>query len=328
MKFTNKQVFVVIFSSLILFSNSLFAIDLFKEDKSHIIWEAGRNTYVIFADQDSSKYGQNDHPIEINEPDIRKSLQNLVIEGSQYSKEQTGPEMLFSQGQIVILAKQLARGLVKAKPEQDILFALKRSKDRFLGMKKTEEFVAGRVFYKDGQLNIIMGDYNLQRQEGFEAVYDPTHVGIVKYHFFQGSRTKDSKKFKVTVAETKGVQVKNKSRHDWFVIDTKLAASAYDVTQRSRDRSELEGKRQELQKILGDDAISGGSAKERAQMSRERREMRAEMARMRKEMKSMSGGGAAGGIEQRMATLKGLKQKGLISEKEYQIKRQDIIKDL
>jgi len=329
MKLFNNKSIILLFSSLVFLTGSVQAIDLdiFGDKDDGVIWKATTNVYLKYAEQDTAKLGKNDHPVELNEEEIRKALEVLVIQGREYSEQDEESNPVFTPLQVNMLSKHLARGLVKARPDQDIIFALKKNKDRFLGLKKAQFFVAGRAFYKDGKLNIILGDYDFARQEGYEAAYDPTHMGIVAYHFNYGRRTKASQKFEFPIEEVSGVQLKDAKRRDWFVIDLKTAAKTYDIQVSKREKSELEGKRKELRAILGEDAISGTSAKERAQISKERREMREEMARMRKEMSEGKNTGSQS-VEDRLSTLDRLKKKGLVSDKEYQRKRQEILNDI
>jgi len=330
MKLFNNKTLALLFASLVFFSNTVFAIDLFGSDEDKIIWKVGKNVYLKYVDQGKSKSGKNDHPVELNEEEVRKALAALVVQQVEYSDTKVESTPVFSPLQVNLLGKHLLRGLIKAKPDQDIAFALQKSTDRLFGLKTTQLYVAGRAFYKNGKLNIILGDYDRARQEGYENAYDPTHMGIVAYNFDHGKRTKSSKKFKLPLVKAEGVELKERGRRDWFVMDTGVASRAYDLQVRNREKDELAGKRNELREILGEDAVSGTSAKERAKNSKERREMRAEMARMRKEMSEMSDGKAssAQSLEARLATLDQLKKKGLVSDKEYQKKRREIINDI
>ncbi|MFK8069047.1 MAG: hypothetical protein AB8D52_12455 [Gammaproteobacteria bacterium] len=331
MKTSNNKKFTLVLTFILFFPFATFSIDLFDfgDEDEGVFWKVGTNVYLKHAEQDDASFGKNDHPVELNEEDISKALSLLEItEDKRFGKsEETGP--VFSLLQINVLSKNLARGLTKARADQDILFALKKDVDRFLGMKKQQVFVAGRVFYKDGRLNIIIGDYDRARQEGYEAVNDPTHMGIVKYHFNHGWRSKVSKKFRVITAQVDGVetkQINGKLRKEWFVIDLALASKAADMLAKDQKKKELEGKREELRAIFGDDIITRSSArKEKAKSERERRQMRAEMARMRKEMSS---GASTQSIEQRLSALEELKNKDLISNDEYQLKRKEILNDI
>ena len=333
MKLFNNQILILLFSSFIFLSGSVFAVDLgfFRgDDDGEVIWEINTNVYLKYATQDKSVSIKNDHPAELNEETIRKALELLVVQQVDFDDDSDkGSVSVFTATEMSLLSKNIARGLIKARPDQDIIFALKKSRDRFLSLKKAQFFDAGRVFFKDGKLNIIIGDYDRAREEGYENAYDPTHMGIVAYNFNHGTRLKSAKKFKEPIVEVDGIELKDSQRPDWFVIDLNVASKVYDLQTRAREKNELEGKRKELREILGEDAISGTSAKERAQNSKERREMRAEMARMRKEMSERSGTASSSqSLEERLKTLDQLKKKGLVSDKEYQIKRKEILNDI
>ena len=66
---------------------------------------------------------------------------------------------------------------------------------------------------------------------------------------------------------------------------------------------------------------------EKAKLAKERREMRLEMARIRQEMKKNKNTGSTS-IEERLENLSTLKQKGLISDEEYEKKRIEILNDI
>ena len=68
---------------------------------------------------------------------------------------------------------------------------------------------------------------------------------------------------------------------------------------------------------------------EAAKLARERRQMRAEMARMRKEMKELSSDPVSEkSPEERIATLEQLREKELITQEEYESRRQEILNDI
>ena len=68
---------------------------------------------------------------------------------------------------------------------------------------------------------------------------------------------------------------------------------------------------------------------EAAKLAKQRREMRAEMARMRKEVQNISKeSSSTKSIEERMITLDELLAKKLITQEEYDKKRQEILGDI
>lgn len=68
---------------------------------------------------------------------------------------------------------------------------------------------------------------------------------------------------------------------------------------------------------------------EAAKLTVERRQMREEMARLRKELNKLKKGGAgASSLEDRLVTLKELKEKQLISDDEFEDRRQAILEEI
>lgn len=317
---------------LMLLSQSAYSIDLFEKDKKDVIYEVGANVYVKLESQDDTSTGKNDHPVNLNEETINKALSFLTMQGENVLDSNS----VFTVGEINILSKNLVRALSQAKSDQDVIFAVRKTKDRVLGLKDNQYYDAGRVFYKSGKLNLIMGDYDRPKLEGYEQAYDPTNMGITRYHFNHGIRDKALGRLKFnTGGDSDGVEAstyaKNK-RLDWVEITLDSAASAFDNELRDAKRSELASRREELRELFGDDLGVGLSEKDRIRLqkeSRERRKMREEMARMRQQMKE--GGSTSSSSmspEQRLTRLKKLKDQGLISNEEYVVKRKEILRDL
>ena len=65
-----------------------------------------------------------------------------------------------------------------------------------------------------------------------------------------------------------------------------------------------------------------------AKANMERLQMREEMARMRKQMEQLKDGSDTRSVEDRLATLKDLKKKGLISDQEFEARRKQILNNL
>ena len=312
LKFTQFTTFFI----MLISSLSAYSLDIL-EDKD-VYWNVGRNVYFKFDKQDSKATGRNDHPVELSSKQIKTAMESIQIweKDDLELAEETPP--VFTEKQTSLLGQHLAKGLKKAKPDQDILFVLDKRADRLFGLKTDIFYVAGRAFYKDGKLNIIIGDYDRPRLEGYEKAYDPTEVGIVGYNFLHGRRTASDDQFKENTIKVSGIEnkvVKKRVRKDWFMIDVETASEAYLAVKRAEDDPRTPSDKQfEI---------------EAAKLAKERREMRLEMARLRKEMKE--GGGSSSSAltaEQRLENLQQLKEKGLITDDEYAVKREEILNDL
>ena len=129
-----------------------------------------------------------------------------------------------------------------------------------------------------------------------------------------------SSKQKVAIAnvlKTEGignVKVGSKTRKDWFTIDLEKTKRVIAMNRNKDDKNLSED---ELKKALED-----------ARLAKERREMRSEMARIRHEMKQNKNVTDGKSVEERLQNLKSLKEKELISDSEYEIKRTEILNDI
>lgn len=312
MKIIQNQLFTVLFALLALFPNAILAAD---ED---IIWSGSRNHYFKYVEQESSRFGKNDHPAELNESEITKALKTLTFRDDTFLEGEV-INSVFSASQIKLIAEQVSKGLKKAKPEQDIVFAIGgKSKKLLLLTERT--FIAGRIFYKENKLNIIIGEYDLVRNDSVEKLIDPSDKGAIIYSFNFGKRSKKSNQFKADITGIPGVEQKNvkgKLRPDWLVIDVELAANTYITNKTKKEKGPITDADKELRR-------------QSELLAKQRREMRAEMARLRKEVQNNSGGSGASAksIEERIATLDQLLDKKLITQEEYDNKRKEILSDI
>ena len=252
MNIFNSKIITLCLTFSISLPGSVFAIDLFKEKDA--IWRKDRNEYIKIAQQDESSFGNNDHPVELNEEEIRTALEYLKIPEKNKAVSEEGQKSVFTDIQIELLSQNLAKGLAQATPNKDIIFALEKNDDKIFGVIKRRLFVAGRAFYKDKNLNIIIGDYDRPRDKGFEAAYDPTRVGIVKYHFDHGRRSTRSERFKKFTVKVQGIEnkkLKDALRNDWLVIDLKLVSEASVLRAKMQKQEEMDRKREELKELLG-----------------------------------------------------------------------------
>ncbi len=283
------------------------------------LWKSGANLYIRLTDQDQSKKDvtpPNQHPVQLNANQVTGALEGLEawVGGGFFKKKQL--RSLFSVQQARLLGQFISAGLAKARPDQDIVFVLARSEKKYLVLQN-RGYTGGRVFYLDGKLNLIIGDYDNEGDRFKEAVERSHGVTDTKQYFKHGRRAK-AVGFKGTIVAMAGVEAHvdgKKTRRDWIEIDLEQAASVYLA--------------QKAEQAPQETVTSAAMQAEAARMARERREMRLEMAKMRKEMQSSPVGDNSGQtIEQRLMTLKELRDKELISPEEYQQKREEILGDI
>ncbi len=283
-----------------------------------VLWKSGSNLYIKLAEQDESKKEAtppNQHPVQLNSSQVTSALEGIEAwSGGRFFKKKK-LNKLFSLQQSRLLGQYISAGLSKARPDQDIVFVLARSEKKYVVIQN-RGYTGGRVFYLDGKLHIIIGDYDNEGDRFKETAYKSHGVTDVKQYFKHGRRAKASG-FKGSVVVRAGVTPHTdgrKARRDWLEIDLEQAATVYLA----------EKKEQEPQETVTSAAMQA----EAARMARERREMRLELAKMRKEMKSSNGDNSTQTIEQRLLTLQELRDKELISAEEYQQKREHILGEI
>lgn len=282
------------------------------------LWQSGLNLYIKLVDQDRSKDATppNQHPVSLDAKDLTNALNSIELwDKHLFKKDEL--DTAFSLEQARILGQFLSLGLQKARPDQDIIFSVIRREKKYIVMED-KFYTAGRAFYANGRLNIIFGDFERPPDRFKERAYQSSGITEIQYSFSHGRRSKasDFDKSVITKPGIENYQDGSKIRRDWLVIDVAAAAKSY-LAGHNQDQPPAANVTNEAVKL------------EAAKLAQERREMRLEMARIRKEM--AEGGGKSGNAsspEERLKVLEELKSQGLISEEEYQSKRQEILNEI
>ena len=122
MKITKNNFIYLFITFFVFFPNIVSAASWFGDDED-IIWEGAANNYFKYVEQDESKFGKNDHPVKLNEKDIIDALSALEYTDTSILGAETIVSV-FSYSQIRLLAEYLSKGLSKAKPDQDLIYAI------------------------------------------------------------------------------------------------------------------------------------------------------------------------------------------------------------
>jgi len=312
------------------------------------LWEAG-NEYVRVIPREEDAPA-NQHPVTLSVAELATALGALQYNRDAGLLERAGSVPLFVPSQVSNLANLLARGLPTLTPDEEIAFAL-------IGLHqgtfaKERMAIAGRIFYLENRLNIVLGDVHKEMRVAANKravitgeMSDEVDLRMEPIRIGRRAKERD---LKHRVTGPQGLEfattARGKPRGDWLKLD--LSTLAADVAkQQNRLPAGLEEERVRMQR-------------ETQQMAVERRQMREEMARMRKEMRGVgggepgdasgaaaggaaaggaaAGGAAAGGaaadgggsLERRLERLKSLRDKGLVSDDEYARKRDEILGEL
>lgn len=253
-----------------------------------IIWEENDQS-VVLVPQDADGAPPNDHPATVAARDIERMLASLEFRYVDDGNE-TAPAPVFSAEQVDILGAALATGLARAAPTQDVRFSIigahRLSPDALV---RRNRLTAGRVFFHEGELNIIFGE--IQSPYRKKNIY-----GRLEQDFYPreyGSRRTPAEREAVLVAST-ATRLREDAggtRYDWVICDPGAVTSSPGPTSANATQP--------------DAAVASPPPGQAA----------AEAP-------------AAGDLEQRLRTLKRLRDEHLISEETYREKVNEILEEL
>ena len=284
-----------------------------------VIWERG-DQIVQLANQDDTSAPPNDHPYSITPGEIAVMLKTLRLKFAASDDDSTEISV-FTQAEIDNLGSAVATGLGRAAPSQDIIFHVIGARRLAPGaFAKRNRVSAGRIFYRDGNVNIIFGQVQTPYRK--KNIYGQTDQDFYPRNY--GSRTKATKHEIVflTGSGTDLYQNTGGTRDDWIVMEPGAAiASAAAASQPDAEppvpvsppaSSAAPVVLAEAPTGTPPPAASGGgdTAIEQA-------------ARPRTESTDLTGG-----MEERLEALKRLRDRDLISEEAYQAKMKEILQDL
>ena len=294
--------------------------DVFKQTKiNRYVWKL-QEQYVALApplDTEHAHQARNQHPVTLDLGDVRDALLSLElwVDRGFFRNEQA--VHVLSPSQVATMIRAVVEALSQASPSEDVVFNIGGYGKLAADLASEKFWTAGRIFFVDGKMNIIIGTFQAKKDRGARQA-EGAH-GILNDHsdirFKHGNRD-DVAKMPGRISTTMGVTLnaaRGRERPDWVQVDIAVAALAFQDSMVPAEHKKREGKVKQ----------------EAAKLTVERRQMREEMARLRKELgKLKSGGATAAGLEQRLATLQELKDRDLITDGEFQDRRQAILEEL
>ena len=261
-----------------------------------VLWSAN-DQWVKLEPQDDPKAPPNDHPAALTADAISAALAALQV---RIVDDASGAETLrsaFTREELQELAPRLASGLAKAGPQQDVTFSTIASHPLVSGgLIKKPGVNAGRVFYEDDRLNVIFGE--LQSEYRKRNVYGQRDQDFTPRR--QGSRTK-AEEHEWVLATPPGIQFHSVSdgvRSDWVEIDRAAVAAAASSAAAAPAA------------VAPAAAAQSGAAPATTQATPPATTQ------------------ASADLEQRLKTLKELRDKNLISEEAYQAKVKELLSEL
>lgn len=307
-------------SGLLALLSSAAAWCATEPSRSVVVLWSGDDQWVRIEPQDDSAASPNDHPAELSTEEVSNALAALRL---RVVDEDTGTESqraVFTREEIANLAPQVAGGLGRAGPKQDVTFSTIGSHGVSTGgLIKDPGVNAGRVFCQDGKLNVIFGE--LQSNYRKKNVYGQRTEDFTPRR--QGTRGKASKQ-KWTVATGPGIQLHSMSdgavRNDWVVIDPAVAgAQTVATSQPTAAAPQQAASAPTPAKPVPPPPTSGAAPEPAADAAQ------APAASTTPESRT---GKSTADLEQRLQTLRDLRDKGLISEEAYNSKVKELLSEL
>lgn len=197
-----------------------------------------------------------------------------------------GPEPLFAEDELTELAPPLAQALSRAGPGDDVLLLSASRRDA--GFLASPTAITARLFVQEGRLQFIAHDARFEFYDTYRGTY-------VAPRFSFGSRTSAGR---VALQNTDAAS----RRPDWLAISLETATATATPTQNPTSTA-APGDVRRPAAATSPSALPAAASPSRTPLD------------------------AAGAdeIERRLETLKRLRDKGLITEDEYQQKRSEIL---
>jgi len=196
-----------------IFDNTIFG----PEESARLAeWSKNTSNPMRWGDWDmirmeSSQDGAtNGHPVQLTPDQVAAAMRNIQI---QTFKEVNN---LFSEDEVRRFAPAISVGLARASANQELVFVT-TGEHKWSGLIAPSVANAGRVFYADGRLNILLG------QAHADYLGDANHGTRKPPKFEYGSRKKVAKDVQilgVTQGEAKLV------RADWIAVAVVTPAAA------------------------------------------------------------------------------------------------------
>lgn len=259
-----------------------------------VLWSAN-DQWVKVEPQDDAAAPPNEHPAQLASEAINNALAALRIRIVDEDTAAEAQRSVFTAEELRNLAPRIASGLAKAGPRQDVTFSTIGSHPRAAGgLVKNPGVNAGRVFYDDGKINVIFGE--LQSGYRKRMVYGQRTEDFTPRR--QGSRTKAAEN-EWALAARPGVELHSNAggvRNDWVEIDSAAVASGAAAVSQAPPAA--------TPPAATASATAAGSGEGPATTK------------------------SGVDLEQRLKTLKELRDKNLISEEAYRAKMQALLSEL
>jgi hypothetical protein len=262
---------------------------------------------VQLAKQEDKTAAPNDHPISMTAGEVVAMLEGLQL---RYANEETDitPVSIFTKEEIDNLGTAIATGLDRATPSQDVIFHVIGTRQLSRGtFARRSRVSAGRVFYRDGKFNMIFGQVQTPHRK--KNVYGQVDQDFYPRNY--GSRRKATKHDVVLLTNNAA----SLTRDDWVVIEPDVAVAAAPAAAQPGSTPQPTPASSATPTVT---AVTAGAAA--AGSTDKTMEQAAGTSTDSAELTAT--------VEERLETLKRLRDRELISEEAYQSKIKEILQEL
>ena len=276
-----------------------------------VIWESGEGR-VALVSQDTGKavpVTPNNHPAELSNDLIIGLLGSIQVR--ETLKDKPGP--LFTEGSLQLIGPYLQQAFREAGPGDDVSFVVVGLYKTLLGFANRAMMTSGRLFFKDGKLNLILGIVKQDtryRADGSDKDFRLIPVGY--------RQTASQGEWSLLPSDE---QLFELPRRDWVVLDPKVAFVAKPLpVAASPSPTTAQPARKGAERPLTERLATVKDLKDKGLITEDEYKAKRREIMNEKEPERTPA--------ERLATLNELKGKGLITDEEYRSKRMQILSDL
>lgn len=301
-----RTVFVVTLalSTLVMVTPAAFA------GSKTVIWETGEGR-VALVPQDTGKavpVTPNNHPAELSNDLIIGLLGSIQVRDTL--KDKPGP--LFTEGSLQLIGPYLQQAFREAGPGDDVSFVVVGLYKTLLGFANRAMVTSGRLFYKDGKLNLVLGI--VKQDTRYRADGSERDFRLISTGFRQ---TAAQGEWSLLPTDEQPFEL---PRSDWVVLDPKVAFVAKPIPVVQPSPSVAQAGKKGAERPLTERLATLTELKDKGLITEEEYKVKRQEIMNEKEPERTAA--------ERLATLNELKKKALITDEEYRAKRMQILSDL
>jgi hypothetical protein len=277
-----------------------------------VIWDSGEGSVALLS-QDSGKtvpVTPNNHPVELTEDLIIGLLGSVQVRETIKDK----PAPLFTEGALRLISPYIQQALQKAGPGDDVSFITVGLYKSLLGFANRSMVSSGRIFYKDGKLNLILGV--VKQDIRYRADGSDRDFRLIA----PGSRQSVAQgEWSLVPSDDRSFEL---PRRDWVVFDPKAAFAVKPATAAAQPMPQTAQpmKAGAVDRSLSERLSTLSDLKGKGLITEEEYKAKRREIMNEKEPERTPA--------DRLAALNELKAKGLVTDEEYRAKRMQILSDL